>query len=141
MSHLDALVNMGGARIAVGDTSLAAMVGVVILAAQLLKGLASRLGDEEGGEATEKHEEGVDLEDMVHPGSLVVSSGTASAQDGDGALADDGADLAGGGRDTVRGGTVSSREDFTRDNEGGSVGAYDRLIRIQKCMTKGSYRS
>lgn len=108
----------------VGNDRLGGVGGVVVLAAELLEGLAGSLGDEEGGEATEKHEESVDLEHVVHPGSGVVLGSAASAESSDGTLADDGADLAGGGRDTVGGGTVSGGEDLTGDNESGGVGAW-----------------
>lgn len=108
-------------RLVVNDAI--ARVGIVILATKLLKSLAGSLGDQESGEAAEKHEEGVDLEDMVHPRSLVRVGGTVGAEDGDGTLTNDGTDLARGGRDTVGGGTVAGREDLTRNNEGGSVRA------------------
>lgn len=97
-------------------------VGVIILAAEFLKCLASSLGNEEGSKATEKHEKSIDLKNVVHPGSLIVLGSTTGTKDGDGALANDGSNLAGGGRDTVRGGSVAGGEDFTGDNEGGSVG-------------------
>jgi hypothetical protein len=90
---------------------------IVVFAGKLFKGLASSLGNEEGGEAAEQHEESVDLQDVVQPVLTIVS-----LEGGDGTLADDGTNLARGGRDTVRGGTVSGGEDFTRDNESGGVG-------------------
>jgi hypothetical protein len=97
--------------------------GVVILTAELFKGLAGSLGDEEGGEAAEQHEESVDLKDVVHPRSSVRLGGAASAQGSNGTLADDGSDLAGGSGDTVGGGTVTGGEHLTGDNKGGGVGA------------------
>lgn len=80
------------------------------LASKLLESLALGLGDEEGGEATKKHEQGVDLHDMVEPRALVGGGGTAGAERADEDLCDDGADLAGGGGDTVGGGTVAGGE-------------------------------
>lgn len=93
--------------------------GVVVLAAELFEGLASSLGDEEGGEAAEQHEESVNLQNMVHPVLAVVA-----LEGRNGTLADDGTNLAGGSRDTVGGGTVSGGEDFTGDNEGSGVGTW-----------------
>lgn len=98
--------------------------GVVVLTAELFKSLAGSLGDEPGGEAAEKHEEGVNLENVVHPGSRVVLGGALGAEGSNGTLADDGADLAGSGRDTVRGGTVTGGEDLTGNDKGGGVGAW-----------------
>lgn len=97
--------------------------GIVILTAELFKRLASSLGDENGGEAAEQHEESIDLKDVVHPRSSDLLGGSTSAQSSDGTLADDGSDLAGGSGDTVGGGTVTGGEHLTGDNEGGRVGA------------------
>lgn len=100
---------------------------VVVLATELLERLAGGLGDEDGGEAAEQHEQGVNLQHVVHPWGGVVLGGAAGAEGGDGALADDGADLAGGGGDTVGSGTVTRGEDLTGDDEGGGVGACNML--------------
>lgn len=97
--------------------------GVVILTAELFKGLAGGFGDEDGGEAAEQHEESIDLKDVVHPRSSDLGGGSLSAQSSDGTLADDGSDLAGGSGDTVGGGTVTGGEHLTGDDKGGSVGA------------------
>lgn len=70
-------------------------------AGKLLESLALGLGDQKSGEAAQKHEEGVDLHDVVEPGRLVGRSGAAGAEGTDEDLGDDGADLAGGGGDTV----------------------------------------
>lgn len=113
-------------RLVVNDTVV--RVGIVILATELLKSLAGSLGNQESGEAAEKHEEGIDLEDVIHPGSLILVGGTVGAEDGDGALTDDGTDLARGGRDTVGGGTVAGREDLAGNNEGGGVGAWSSQL-------------
>jgi hypothetical protein len=80
------------------------------LAGKLLKSLALCLRDEEGGEAAQQHEKGVDLHDVVEPRALVRGSGATSAERADEDLGDDGADLAGGGGDTVGGGTVTCWE-------------------------------
>lgn len=73
------------------------------LAGELLEGLALGLGDEEGGEDTAEHEQGVDLHDVVEPGALVGWSGAASAKGSDEDLGDNGADFSGGGGDAVGG--------------------------------------
>jgi hypothetical protein len=70
---------------------------------QLLEGLALGLGDEEGGEDTAEHEQGVDLHDVVEPGALVGGCCAAGAERSDEDLGDDGADFTGGSGDTVRG--------------------------------------
>jgi len=69
------------------------VVGIVILTTELLKSLTGSLRDKESSEDTEKHEESVDLEDVVHPGGLVLVGGTVGAEDGDGTLANDGTNL------------------------------------------------
>lgn len=111
------------ARVPLVNDSGTAGNGVVVLAAELLEGLAGCLGDQERGEAAEKHEEGVDLEDVVQPGGGIVLGGATGTEGGDGTLADDGTNLARGSGDAVRGGAVAGGEDLTRDNEGGGVGA------------------
>lgn len=121
-----------GVTLGLGAGRAGGAEGVVVLAAELFKSLAGRLGDEERGEAAEEHEEGVDLEHVVHPGGRVVSRGAASAERGDGALADDGSDLARGGRDTMGRGAVAGREDFTGDDEGGGVGAWSRVSNLSE---------
>ena len=80
------------------------------LASKLLESLALGLGDQESGEATEKHEESVDLHDVVEPWGLVLGGGAAGAEGTDEDLGDDGADFAGGGGDTVGGGAVAGWE-------------------------------
>ena len=80
------------------------------LAGKLLESFALGLGDQKSGEAAQKHEEGVDLHDVVEPGRLVGRSGAAGAEGTDEDLGDDGTDLAGGGGDTVGGGAVAGGE-------------------------------
>lgn len=80
------------------------------LASKLLESLALGFGDQKGGEATEKHEESVDLHDVVEPRRLVFGGGAAGAEGSDEDLGDDGADFAGGGGDTVGGGAVAGWE-------------------------------
>lgn len=63
--------------------------GVVVLATKLLERLTSSLGNKKGGEAAQKHEKGVNLQDMVHPWGRIVSGGAPGPERGDGALADD----------------------------------------------------
>lgn len=106
-----------------GSLDIARVTGVVILTRELLKSLAGSLGNEEGGGTAEKHEEGKDLEDVVEPRGGVGLGGTTGTETGNGTLTNDGTNLTGGGRDTVRGRTVTGREDFTRNDEGGCVGA------------------
>ena len=79
-------------------------------AGKLLKSLALGLGNQESSEATEEHEQSVDLHDVVEPGRLVLGGGAAGAEGTDEDLGDDGADLAGGGGDTVGGGAVAGWE-------------------------------
>jgi hypothetical protein len=80
------------------------------LASKLLESLALGLRDQKSGEATEKHEESVDLHDVVEPGGLVFGGGAAGAEGTDEDLGDDGADFAGGGGDAVGGGAVAGWE-------------------------------
>lgn len=97
-------------------------LGVVnegILVRQLLKGLALGLGDQEGDQKTNEHEEGKDLEQL---GDESVGA-TAVLELGESDLGNNGTELAGTGSDTVTGRTVTGREDLTGDNEGGRVGA------------------
>jgi hypothetical protein len=53
---------------------------IVVFAGKLFKGLASSLGNEEGGEAAEQHEESVDLQDVVQPVLTIVSLEGGSCQ-------------------------------------------------------------
>jgi hypothetical protein len=80
------------------------------LAGQLLESLALGLGDEESGEDTAQHEQGVDLHDVVEPRALVCGSCAADAEGSDENLGDDGANLAGGGGDAVGGRAVAGWE-------------------------------
>jgi hypothetical protein len=80
------------------------------LAGELLEGLALGLGDEEGGEDTAQHEQGVDLHDVVEPGAFVGGGCAAGSEGSDEDLGDDGADFAGGGGDAVGGGAVAGWE-------------------------------
>lgn len=63
-------------------------------AGELLESLALRLRDEKSSEATQEHEEGVDLHDVVEPGGLVGGCGAAGTEGADENLGDDGADFA-----------------------------------------------
>ena len=81
------------------------------LASKLLESLALGLGNEEGGEDTAQHEEGVDLHDVVEPRVGVgLCRVAASAEGTDEHLGDDGADLASSGGETVGGGTIACGE-------------------------------
>ena len=113
----------------VGFLAMAGALGIVVggagnLASKLLKSLALGLGNEKGGEDTAQHEEGEDLHDVVEPrrriGGGWVTLGSERSED---SLSNNGADLARGGRQTVGGGSVTCREAFSRNNEGGGVGA------------------
>lgn len=70
---------------------------IIVLAAEFLKGFALGLGDEKRSKASQQHEEGVNLQDVVHPGVCIVLGGASGAEGGNGTLADDGTDLAGRG--------------------------------------------
>jgi len=94
------------ARIVPRNRHTARQSGIVLrsagdLASKLLESLALGLGDKESGEATEKHEQSVDLHDVVEPGRLVLGGGAAGAEGTNEDLGDDGADFAGGGGYTV----------------------------------------
>ena len=81
------------------------------LASKLLESLALGFRDQQCGENTAQHEEGVDFHDVVEPWVRVgLCRVTAGAKRTNEHLGDDGADLAGSGGDTVGGGTVASRE-------------------------------
>lgn len=81
------------------------------LASKLLESLALGFRDQQCGENTAQHEEGVDFHDVVEPWVRVgLCRVTAGAERTNEHLGDDGADLAGSGGDTVGGGTVASRE-------------------------------
>nr|POE48707.1 hypothetical protein CFP56_38803 [Quercus suber] len=132
LHHL-ALLAVGGRLVAVVLVhSAAGETGVVLggagdLAGELLEGEAFGLGDEEGGEEAEQHEEREDLQDVVEPGRLVGGGdggvGAPGAERTDEDLGDDGADLARRGRKTVRGGAVAGGEALAGHDEGGGVGA------------------
>jgi hypothetical protein len=126
LSELPSLVSnalgLGLQDTAAGALGVGRGRGGLILAAELLEGLALGLGDEAGGNDTEQHEEGVNLKNVVHPGGVSAVLSTLGTQSSDGTLANDGTDLARGGRDTVRGRTVAGREDLTRNDEGCGVG-------------------
>jgi uncharacterized membrane protein YgcG len=89
------------------------------LAGKLLESLTLGLRNEEGGEAAQKHEQGVDLHNVVEPRALVRRCGATGTERADEDLGDDGADFAGGGGDTVGGGTVTCWEALARHDEGG----------------------
>lgn len=108
-----------GATVGVGDS-------VVVLAAELLERLASSLRNEQCGEATEQHEESVNLQDVVHPILAIVR-----LQSRNGTLTNDGTNLARGGRDTVGGRTVSGWEYFAGNNEGRGVGAWQNVSNLR----------
>ena len=92
-----------------------------LLASKLLEGLALGLGDQESSSDTEKHEESVDLHDVVEPARGVGFALLACAQGADGNLGDDGADLSGTGRDTVRRRAITSGEALARHDKGRGV--------------------
>lgn len=108
------------------------------LTSELLKSLALGLWDEESGEATEKHEEGEDLEDVVQPWVGVGGSGTAGTERSNGGLGNDRADLARGSGETVRSRPVASWETLARNDEGSSVRTYHKLVRVQRQWTQGN---
>lgn len=84
------------------------------LTSELLKSLALSLRNQKSSEATEKHEQSVDLHDVVEPGGFVGGSCAAGTEGADEDLGDDGADFAGGGGDAVGGGTVAGWEAWRR---------------------------
>lgn len=96
--------------------------GIVVLATQLFKSLALRLWDEQRCHASQQHDEGVNLQDVVHPGIGILLGSAFSTEGRDGALADDGSDFACCGGDAVGGGSISGGKDFTGDNEGSGIG-------------------
>lgn len=61
----------------VGRVAIAAVGGVVVLAAELLERLPLGLRDEQGREAAEQHEERVDLEHVVEPRAVGAPGGGA----------------------------------------------------------------
>lgn len=89
----------------------------LVLARELLEGLPLRLGNQERGTAAEQHEEGIDLQHVVHPRAIAGILSSAGLQGRDGALADDGANLATSRRDAMGGGPVSGWENFARDDK------------------------
>lgn len=108
---------------------MARKLGVILLGAwnlssELLESLALGLGDEEGGEDADEHEESEDLHDVVEPWGAVGGGSTAGVQGAEGDLSDDSANLARSSRDTVGSGSVAGREAFTWYNEGSSVGTW-----------------
>lgn len=92
---------------------------VLVLAGKFFEGFALRLGNKEGREDTSEHEEGEDFEDMGHKRVLTTLVLELEGDD----LSDDGTEFAGGGRDTVSGRSVTSREDFSGNDESSSVGS------------------
>ena len=124
------------ARIVPRNRHAARKSGIVLrrardLAGKLLESLALGLGDQKSGETAQKHEEGVDLHDVVEPGRLVGRSGAAGAEGTDEDLGDDGADFAGGSGDTVGGGAVAGREAW--------VGLSVLILCVMVCLVRSAY--
>ena len=95
------------------------------LTGQLFEGLALRLGNQESREDARKHEDGVNLHDVVEPGRGRRPGGsTTGAKRSNENLGNNGTDLAGGRRNTVGAAAVAGREAFARDDESGRVRAY-----------------
>lgn len=103
------------------------------LARQFLERLALRLGDEQGGEDAEQHEEREDLHHVVEPRGGGVAGGArgcaARPQRAEDGLCNDGANLARRGREAVRRRAIAGGEAFARHDERGCVGAYGPLAR------------
>lgn len=96
-------------------------IGVIILAAKLLKSLASGLWNKESSKTADEHEKSIDLKNMVHPGSLIILSSTVGTKGGDGSLPNNRSNFARCGRDAVRSRSIACGKDFTGDNKGGSI--------------------
>ena len=114
----------------VGDSAMVARGdGIIVgspghLACQFLERLPLRLGDEQRGEDTAQHEEREDLHHVVQPGRVGRAGWrTLLTERAEDALGHDGADLAAGGGKTMRCGSITGREAFTGDDEGGCVGS------------------
>ena len=94
------------------------------LTGQLFEGLALRLGNQESREDTRKHEDGVNLHNVVEPGRGRRPGGsTTGAKRSNENLGNNGTDLARGRRNTVGAAAITGREAFTRDYESGRVRA------------------
>jgi hypothetical protein len=123
----DILLNAGSLRLArvrlVLQCVVIMRVSKVIITRELFKSLASGLGNKESSEDTEKHEESVDLENVVHPRGFVSLSRSTGTEDRDSSLAYDRTYFTRSSRDTVGGRSVASWEDFAGYDERGGVGA------------------
>lgn len=108
----------------VASTDRVVVRGAWHFAGKLLEGLALRLRDEQGGEATAQHEQGEDLHDVRQPRRWVgLGRGALGSERAEDALSNDGTYLARAGGETVRGRPVAGWEAFARHDEGGGVGA------------------
>ena len=109
------VVLLGGAAVAAAAVEARAGRGRgLVLAGELLEGLALGLGDEEGGEAADQHEERVDLQHVVHP---VVGAAVVVLERRDRPLPDDRPDLAARRRDAMRRRPVPRREHLPGHDE------------------------
>src|SRR6478609_1208921 len=68
-------------------------IGVIILAAKLLKSLASGLWNKESSKTADEHEKSIDLKNMVHPGSLIILGSTVGTKGRDGSLPNNGSNF------------------------------------------------
>ena len=94
------------------------------LTSQLLKRFPLRLGNEQSGEDTGKHESSVDLHDMVEPGGVArTGCSTASSEGANKDLCDNRPNFSRSGGDTVSGASVSCREDLAWNDECRSIRA------------------
>lgn len=94
------------------------------LSGQFFKGLAFRFWNQKSSEDTAEHEEGEDLHDVVEPrGGIRVRRSTLSDERAKDTLGDNGSNFSGRSTEAVRGRAVAGREHFTRDDEGGGIGA------------------
>ena len=96
--------------------------GKGIFTRECLEGESLGLRNAEGGEDSEEHEEGVDLQDVVEPWVCIRLCCTANAKWSNGCLSNDRTDLSRSRRNTVRCASVSGRETFSRYDEGGCIG-------------------
>lgn len=109
---------------------LAVSSSVVIFTGQLLKSLSLGLRDQQRGTTANKHEEGINLKDVILPRRRICLCSSVSSERSNGSLPDDRPNLAARSRNAMRGRTVSSRKDFTWHNESRCVGTWFQWLDV-----------
>lgn len=111
----------------VGQVLLVATLGdidlTVVLLTEVFQSLALGFGNQQSGTNSEKHEQSVDLHDVVEPAVRLALGAVVVDQRSNDNLGNNGTNLTRGSRHTVGSRSVTGRENLTGNNEGGGVGS------------------